>query len=144
MRGRFDRHHVLGRIEVRVRLDGLHHLRQHRIHMIRIDAGHIEPHAVLRTVRVFRVRDAASAVDLGHDRTAHHVTRGEVAMLRRITFHERLAVGVAQHAALRTGGLRQEYARVRETRRMELDEFDVFQLESGGQRQGHAVAGQIP
>ena len=65
-------------------------------------------------------------------------------MLRRITFHERLAVGVAQHAALRTGGLRQEYACVRETRRMELDEFDVFQLESGGQRQGHAVAGQIP
>jgi len=42
------------------------------------------------------------------------------------------------------GRLGQQDAGVREPGGVELHKFDVLQLQTGGQGQGHAVAGQIP
>ena len=144
MRGGFDRHIVAGRIEIGILFDGLHHLRQHLMHMIRIDAGHIQPDTILRPIRILRIGDSSSGVDFSHDGTAHHITRGKIGMPRRVMFHERLAIGVAQHAAFRTCRLRQQNAGMGETGRMELHELAILKLKAGGQCQRHAVTGQIP
>ena len=64
--------------------------------------------------------------------------------LRSVAFHKRLTVGVPQNAALGAGRLGQQDAGVREPGGVELHKFDVLQLQTGGQGQGHAVAGQIP
>ena len=46
-------------------------------------------------------------------------------------FHERLAIGVAQHAAFRTCRLRQQNAGMGETGRMELHELAILKLKAG-------------
>ena len=65
-------------------------------------------------------------------------------MPRSIPFHERLSIGIAQHAAFRACRLRQQNAGMGKTGRMELHEFAILQLQTRGQGQSHAVAGQVP
>ena len=52
-------------------------------------------------------------------------------MLWSITFHERLAVGIAQDAALGACRFGKQDAGVCETGGVELHEFDVLKLQAG-------------
>ena len=144
MRGRLDRYVVHGRIEVGVLLNGLDHLRQYLVHVPGFDAGHIEPYAILRAFRILRISDSSPRVDFGHDGAAYHIAGGQIGMPWRVTFHESLAIGIAQHAAFGTSRFGQQNARMCESGRMELHEFGVLKLQTGSQRQCHAIACQIP
>ena len=129
--GRFDRHIILGRVKIGVLFDCFHHLGQHFMHMVGINAGHIEPHAILRAIWILRIRHATSGVDFSGDGAADHVSRGQIGVPGSILFHEGLTIGITEHATFRAGRFRQQNAGMCQTGRVKLHEFAVFQLQSG-------------
>ena len=73
--------------------------------------------------------------------TRHHIAPGEVFGVRRVAFHEALALIVDQIAAFAAHAFADEAARPRQTGGMKLPELHVLQRQSGAQRHAEAVAG---
>ena len=74
-----------------------------------------------------RVLEGSSFIDLLLDRSAHNVTWCELHGLRRVPFHEAFSLGVDQVAAFASSAFSDEDAVRVQSRRVELDEFHVFQ-----------------
>ena len=71
--------------------------------------------------------DAAALVDLGLLRARDDVAGGELHRVRRVVLQEALALGVEQVGALAAAALRDQHARRRERRRVELHHLHVLQ-----------------
>ena len=71
--------------------------------------------------------DAAALVDFHGHGAADDVTRGQVLRVRRVAFHEALAVRIGQVAALAAHALGDQHPGAVNTGGMELHEFHVLQ-----------------
>ena len=85
---------------------------------------------------------AAALADLGVDGPADHVAGGEVLDGGGVALHERLAVGVAQDAALAAGGLAQQDPEPVQAGRVELEELHVLHGHAAPVADPGAVAGE--
>ena len=85
--------------------------------------------------------DAAALVDLDLLRARDDVAARQLHRVRRVVLQEALALGVEQVGALAAAALRDEHARRRERRRVELHHLHVLQRHAQAQRHGHPVAG---
>ena len=70
--------------------------------------------------------DAAAFANLECDRAGDDVARRQVLGVRRVAFHETLALRVHQEAALAAAALGDQAARAVNARRMELNELHVL------------------
>ena len=111
------------------------------------DAGqarvnHLGPEMLEMQVDVVLVlADAAAFADLDGHRTRHHVARGQVLGVGRVTLHESFAVGVGEVTALAARAFGDQAARAVDAGGMELHELHVLHRQSGAQRHAAAVAG---
>ena len=88
------------------------------------------------------VRATATAfVDFGDHGARDHVARGEVFQVRRVAFHETLAIAVAQNAAFAAHAFGNQHARAGHAGGVELPEFHVFERNARARRHAEAVAG---
>src|SRR2546427_54707 len=91
-------------------------------------------------VRPVRTLERAARFDLLDHGSREDVPRPQLHLGREVALHVSLPVLVDQIAALAAGGLRDQDARPREARRMELDHLHVLQRHAGAVGEGHAVA----
>ena len=84
--------------------------------------------------------DAAPLADLDRHRAADHVAGRQVLGIRRIAFHEALAGGVPEDAALAPHALGDQAAGAVDAGRVELHELHVLQRQPGAKHHAAAVA----
>src|SRR3989449_1042779 len=91
-------------------------------------------------VRPVRTLERAARFDLLDHRSGEDVPRPQLHLGRQVALHVALPVLVDQIATLPARRLRDQDARPREARRMELDHLHVLQRHAGAVGEGHAVA----
>src|SRR5881296_3441970 len=91
-------------------------------------------------VRPVGTLERAARFDLLDHRSREDVPRPQLHLGRQVTLHVALPLLVDQVAALAARRLRDQDARPRQTRRMELDHLHVLQRHTGAVGEGHAVA----
>src|SRR5216117_3368484 len=91
-------------------------------------------------VRPVGTLERAARFDLLDHRSREDVPRPQLHLGRQVTLHVALPLLVDQVAALAARGLRDQDARPRQARRMELDHLHVLQRHTGAVGEGHAVA----
>ncbi len=93
-------------------------------------------------IDVIATRSAATPLgNFDGDGARHHVAPGQVFGVRRVAFHETLAVPVQQIAALAAHALGDQAADTRDAGGMKLPEFHVLQRQAGAQHHAEAIAG---
>ncbi len=135
MHGRQHRRRLLGDVHPGKNLRGLGDAGQAFVD----DVGPQMLQMEINVILVFA--DAAPLADFDGHRAADHIARGQVLGVRRVAFHEALAVGIGQIAALAPATFGHQTAGAVDAGRMELGEFHVLQGESGAQHHAVAVAG---
>ena len=117
---RLDRHALLLGLDAQVGAGELGDVGQLGVDHLGVEVADVQ-------VDVVPVRPGAAALaDLGVDGPADHVARGQVLDGGGVALHERLAVGVAQDAALAPGRLRQQHPQPVQAGRVELEELHVL------------------
>src|SRR3989449_9001520 len=91
-------------------------------------------------IRPARTLDRAARFDLLDHRSGEDIPRPQLHLGLQVALHVALPVLVDQIAALAARRLRDQDARPREARRMELDHLHVLQRHAGAVGEGHAVA----
>jgi hypothetical protein len=84
----------------------------------------------------------SALTDLGEHRPAHHVAGGKVLHCRRITLHKRLAIAVAEDAALAPCRLGQQDPELVDAGRVELEELHVLERHPAAEEQAGPVPGE--
>ena len=93
-------------------------------------------------VNVIAVRPAAASLgDFDGDRARHHVTAGKVLRMRRVAFHEALAISVQQVTALAAHAFSDETADTGNPGGVELPELHVLERQAGTQHHTEPVSG---
>ena len=88
---------------------------------------------------VLVLADAAAFADLDGHRARHHVARGEILRVGRVTLHEAFAVGVGEVTALAARAFGDQTTRAVDAGGMELHELHVLHRQTGAQRHAAAV-----
>src|SRR6202034_4267206 len=89
---------------------------------------------------VAKLAESAALANLDGHRTADHIARGQVLGIRRVAFHEALAVRVREISALAPRSFRDETAGAVDAGRVELYEFHVLQRQARTKHHAAAVA----
>ncbi len=133
--GRNDRDRLLVHVDAGEDAGALGDARQLLVDHARAEVGQVEQDVVLV------LADAAAFADLDGHRTADHVARGQILVVRCIALHEALAAAVAQDAAFTADTLGDQAAGAVDAGRVELHELHVLHGDAGTHGQAATVAG---
>src|SRR5690606_23510109 len=135
MAGRYNRYRLDDRIGVREGFRQLADTGQARVQHFLAEVLKLE-------VDVVAVGTAAAAFDdFANHRTRDNVATGKVLGVRRVAFHETLAILINEVTAFTAAAFGDEYTSTGDTCRVELPHFNILYRHAGAQTHADTVAG---
>ncbi len=110
------------------------HARQFFVDHFGTEMGQVEQDMVLV------LADTAAFADFDRHRARHDIARGKILVMRRVAFHETLAIRVTQNAAFAAHAFSDQTTRAVDAGRVELHELHILQGESRTRKQSAAIA----